>query len=368
MQPEYDRTAVVVGVVVLVVVGVLSVGIGVGVGGAAGTAGATAAADGECSFPLTVTDGSDTEMTIDDEPERVVTVWPSAAQPVWDIGAEERVVGVTHWAHYLEGAENRTNVSYAGGGIDREVIVGLEPDLVLAAHVTDDQAVEALRDAGVTVYQFAEPTSMADIRTNVLVTGQLLGQCGEADRTVEWMNHTVDAVEAATPNASEDRPRVLYVTPFGYGPGTDTFAHTIIETAGGENVLATAGLAGWGQVNPEVVAAQDPEWIVVNDRQPEIPDGAVYQNTTAVTQNRTVVVAHPHINQPGPRVVYAMVTLANEIHDAGIEVEHPQDWDPEPFRVEPTAESPDAATGLVGAAVGATVLLVAGVLLWRERR
>jgi len=38
---------------------------------------------GECTFPVTMTDATGTDVTLSEEPTRIVTVNPSAAQILW---------------------------------------------------------------------------------------------------------------------------------------------------------------------------------------------------------------------------------------------------------------------------------------------
>jgi len=59
------------------------------------------------AFPLTLTDATGTEVTLEERPERVTTTNPSAAQVMWELDAQEQVVGLTQFAHYLDGAESR---------------------------------------------------------------------------------------------------------------------------------------------------------------------------------------------------------------------------------------------------------------------
>ena len=66
----------------------------------------------ECSFPVETEDNTGQTVTVEEEPEEVVVLAPSAAQHMWEIGAEEKVVGmpVNQFTAYLEGSEERTNV------------------------------------------------------------------------------------------------------------------------------------------------------------------------------------------------------------------------------------------------------------------
>ncbi|MFB9808829.1 ABC transporter substrate-binding protein [Haladaptatus pallidirubidus] len=94
---------------------------------------ATATQQPSCSFPVTKADATGTEVSLDEQPQRVVTLSPSAAQIMWEIGAKDKVVGVTQYANYLEEADKKANVSGTGQSfVNIEKVVSLEPDLVLA--------------------------------------------------------------------------------------------------------------------------------------------------------------------------------------------------------------------------------------------
>jgi len=50
--------------------------------------------DAQCEYPLTMTDATGEEVTIESEPESVVTLYPGDAQLAYSIGAEGKVVGM----------------------------------------------------------------------------------------------------------------------------------------------------------------------------------------------------------------------------------------------------------------------------------
>lgn len=267
----------------------------------------------ECSYPVTETDATGESVTIEEEPETVVTLNPSGAQTMWEIGAEEKVVGVTKHAMNLEGADERTNISTEGQTITHEVVVDLDPDLVIVplSQVATEEDVETLREAGLTVFAYPVADSIDEVRERTLFTGQLVGECEGAAETVDWMDEQLDIVEEAV--SDEPRPNVLY-TFFGFTTGNGTHIHEILETAGGNNVAADAGIEEYQQVNEEVVLAEDPEWIVTNTNSPEIPDGEGFEQTTAVQENQTIVLDINHVNRPAPRIVYAITELAETFH------------------------------------------------------
>ena len=271
----------------------------------------------DCEFPATVQDATGTEVTVASEPERVVTLGPASAQTMWEIGAREKVVGVSQYADYLSGADERTNVSGPGNAyVSTESVVGLEPDLVLAENIIPNETVEQLRAAGVTVYKFGEATSIEDVYAKTELTGRLVGECAGATETIDWMNERISAVRDAV--ANEENPRVLYVFG-GYTAGNGTFIDELITAAGGENVAAAAGIEGYQQISPEVVVEADPEWLVLNSDDPMVPDSPAYRRTTAVRENQTVVVNANYVSQPAPRIVYPITKLARTFHPDSFE-------------------------------------------------
>ncbi|WP_241430592.1 PGF-CTERM-anchored ABC transporter substrate-binding protein [Natronorubrum sulfidifaciens] len=299
-------------VVSFVVVGTLAPMTGLGAAGiAAPSAGSSTAA--ECSYPITETDATGTDVTLEDEPETVVTLTPSPAQTIWDIGADEKVIGLTKHAENLEGAEERTSVSTEAETIQPEVVVDLEPDLVLATDTSyvSEETIETLREAGLTVYYIPEATSLEEVRDRTQLIGSLVGACDGAAETVDWMDEELAVVDAAIDG--EDQPDVLY-TFFGYTAGSGTFVHDVIEAAGGTNVAAEAGVEGYHELNDEVVIDSDPDWIITNTNSPEVPETPAYQSTTAVQNDQTVTININELNRPGPRTVDAVTELADTFH------------------------------------------------------
>ncbi len=265
-----------------------------------------------CSFPVSKADATGTTVSLDTEPKRVVTLSPSAAQIMWEIGARDKVVGMTQYASYLEGADEKANVSSSGQSlVNVEKVVSLRPDLVLAPNSVPKQIVDKLRNAGLTVYYYRDATSIEDVYRDTTVTGHLAGACGGAQKTVSWMKKRINSVRQAVPD--QERPDVLYLF-YGYTAGEGTFIDEIIRSAGGNNVAAEVGISGYRKINKEVVVKQNPEWIVLNDNDPAVPDSTEYENLTAVRKNQTVVVPIEYMNQPAPRVVYAITNLTKQFY------------------------------------------------------
>lgn len=285
---------------------------GVGIGQGPTVAAAQSSGSVDCTFPVTATDATGTQITIEDKPERIVVAGPSAAQVMWEIGAQETVVGmpVNQYTSYLEGSESRTNVVDSRLQPIREKVVGLNPDLVLVPNIVQNDTVENLRSAGLTVFRFEKAKSFADVTAKTELTGQLVGEFDSAAKVAAQTRGTVTAVEDAVADA--DRPRAYYPMGGGYTAGSNTFINDIIESAGATNIAAEP-IDGYDTISSEVVAQANPQWLVMQEGFP-VPSNAGVNGTTAVQKDQIARINPNFVNQPGPRTTEVLRTLAETFH------------------------------------------------------
>ncbi len=292
---------------------------------AAGTAAATpASADGafaasataqeNCSFPVTVTDAKGNELTLEERPESVVALQPSAAQTMWEIGAQGQVTGlpISQYTDYLDGREGKTDISQDDGvSVSIETAVATDADLVLAPNSTPDSTISQLREVGMPVYEFRMAESIGDIYEKTNTTGRLTGNCEGAAEAVGEMRTDIRVVQEAV--SGEEPGTVYYQMTGGFTAGEGTFINRIIELGGGENIAASANVTGYDTLSNEVVVAQNPEWILVQE-QYGLQQTEALSATTAVQEDQIIEVNANYLNQPAPRVVIPISQVAQSIH------------------------------------------------------
>ena len=344
-----------------------------------------ASAQQECEYPLELTDATGETVVIEEEPEEVVVTAPSAAQHLWDIGAREKVTGmpVNFFTSYLEGSEERTNVVGEQGAVVQETVVDLDPDLVLAPNVTAQENIQGLREAGLTVYHYSLATDLENVQELVRQSGQLVGECEGANEVVTGMQETIETIENAV--ADQDEPTVFYNLGFPFTAGSNTVEHDIITTAGGENLAADVD-SGYVQISEEVLAAEDPEWIIISAGT-ELPDVAGIQESTAVQEDQIIEVNANLLNQHGPRTMIPLEQFAEAFHPEAIAearatptptvtpTETPADdptptetmADETPTDVEATETPSDGDDG-AGFAIGAALAAIAALAVIGQRR
>ncbi|GEM_PF-1330377 len=301
------------------------------------------ASAGGCEYPIELEDRDGETVTIEDRPESIVALYPSDAQKAFTIGADDRLTGMPI-GQYTEGLEvdGQTDISEDDGLTpDLETVIALEPDVVLAASIAEEDVVEGLREAGIDVYVFETETTLEDVVHHVELTGQLAGSCEGAAVATDWMDERLGIVEDAV--AEEDHPLTLYaMDDQGFTAGTGTFQHDVLTTAGVTNLGAEAGIEGWAIVDDEDVIDADPEWIVYGEFWGEPPVSEAVGETTAMQESQHVGIDSSDVSQPAPKVVYAVEEIFAAIHpDAHAEVEADLDAADERYESELAALADD---------------------------
>ena len=272
---------------------------------------------------------------------RIVSLLPSTTEILFALGVGEDVVGVTFECDFPAEARGRRVVSGTTmpegldpAGIDAWVAAAtaagedlytldagarsdLDPDLVLTQDLcavcaidvdTVDEALAHLV-CRAEVLSF-DPHTIAEIADSVRAIGRAVGREQEA----EQLAATVDALDAARAPAGTTRPRVVVLewTDPPYAPGH--WIPEMVEAAGGECVLGTAGARSVRTTWDEVAAAR-PDLVVVApcgfDR-----EGARAQERALLATGvlppgvpTYAVDANAHWARPGPRVVEGVEDL-----------------------------------------------------------
>ncbi|HEV8053832.1 MAG TPA: ABC transporter substrate-binding protein [Candidatus Limnocylindrales bacterium] len=275
---------------------------------------------------MTLTDDAGREVTLEVEPQRIVSLAPSNTEIVCAIDACERLVGVTDFDDYpAEVVEIDKVVTMAQ--VDVEAVVATEPDLVLAAgnELTPSAVIDQIADLGVPVLVLY-PESLDEVSADIQLVGMAVGRDDEAAALVEDMATRVDAVEEAV--ADLERPRTFYeVSVFEgtiYTAGESSFLASLIETAGGEPITGDALSTS---IELEELVAADPELILLGDATydstitPEsVAQRQGWEAMTAVGDGRVVVVTDDVvITRPGPRIIDGLEALARAIHPDAFE-------------------------------------------------
>jgi iron complex transport system substrate-binding protein len=286
----------------------------------------TPSAPPETTYPVTLTDDAGRSVTIDAEPQRIVSLAPSNTEIACALDACDRLAGVPEFKRgYPDdvlSAIDDLPVVVSFGPVDREAIVAADPDLILAAgnELTATTDIKALADLGFPVLVLY-PESLDEVSADIELVGTALDAQAEAAGVTAEMADKVEDVEAAV--AGAESPRTFYeVSIFEgtiYTAGEHSFLASLIETAGGDPITGDAKTTA---ITLEDLVTADPEIIVLGDAAYDqtITPRAVakrqgWDGMTAVQQGRVIPLPEDIlITRPGPRIVDGLEALARAIH------------------------------------------------------
>lgn len=272
---------------------------------------------------ITVTDNLDRQITLQRPAQKIVSLAPSNTEILFALGAGSQVVGRDAFSDYPEAAKSLADVGGGWGELNNELIVSLQPDLVLAAQINTAEQVKTLEDLGLTVYYLANPTDFDGLYANLRQVAILIGREKEAEALIAELETRVAAVEDKIAISSY-RPLVFYEldstdinAPWTSGPGT--FIDLLINMAGATN-LGHDLQGEWVQVSVEELISRNPEVILLGDYvwggvKPEDVAARPGWDAIAAVKNEKVYPFDDNlVSRPGPRLVDGLEELARLLH------------------------------------------------------
>ncbi len=267
----------------------------------------------EATFPVTVTDDLGREVTVESEPEKIVSLAPANTEIVAALGLIDRLVGVTTFCDYPpEVADIEKVGDFVGPNL--EAIAALEPDLVLATTGVQEETVTQLEDLGAVVVA-VDPQSLDDVFDSIEMVGAVTGATQEAADLNASIQEDLDAVEEAI---TDDEPVTCFLE-IAQDPlftvGSGTLQDDMIAAAGGENVVKEEGYVGY---SVEQLVTDDPEVYMATmgsmSDPAELQSRAGYESLTAVKEGRVYVLDDNLVSRPGPRVAQGVQAIAAALH------------------------------------------------------
>jgi iron complex transport system substrate-binding protein len=250
---------------------------------------------------LQITDDNGVVVHFERSPQRIVSLLPSLAETVCELGQCARLVGVDRYSTF---PASLTKLPQVGGGLDPniEMVVALRPDVVLMA--TSSRAGERLRALGIKVLAL-EPKTHADVQRVMLKIGQLL-EVADAQRIWRAIDAAVMAAAQSLPASARGTRVYFEVNPGPYAAGESSFIGETLTRLGAKNIVPSS-LGPFPKLNPEYIVRADPDLIMIGQRSVDgMAQRPGWMGMRAMREQRLCVFSTDESDtlvRPGPRMV-----------------------------------------------------------------
>ncbi len=253
---------------------------------------------------VTVIDDRQVAVTLQEAPQRIITLLPSLAETVCVLGACNRLVGTDKHANWPASVKALPKL----GGLDDtqlEALVRLKPDVVLLAKSA--RIIARLEALGIPVLAL-EPQTSSDVQRVLRTVAQVL-QLPQADSQAElvWqsLQQQVNKAKAQMPAHAMNATVYLEASTGGYAAGEASFIGEIMRQLGLKNIVP-AQMGPFPQLNPEYVVRANPQLIVL--AQPmvlQLSQRPGWSRIEAIKQHRVCAFSSDQSDmlvRPGPRL------------------------------------------------------------------
>lgn len=267
----------------------------------------------QSAYPVTITDSYDQQVTLEVEPERIISVAPNITEMIYALDCEDKLVGRTDYCDYPESVSEIESIGTLRKP-DIEKIISLEPDLVITSTHFDEENATKLKQVGIPVVGLYEEFDVDGVYDMLETLGTALNKQEVANNLVDEMKATINEVQ--TKVADLEAPTVYYVVGYGeYGDFSapeNTFVGQLIKLAGGDNIVPASD--NWSY-SLEALLEADPEIIIVRNGDKEgFMAAEGYNHLTAVKEGRVYEIDGNLLDRQSNRNAEGVLTLAKIIH------------------------------------------------------
>ncbi|MDY9925887.1 ABC transporter substrate-binding protein [Methanosarcina sp.] len=299
---------------------------------------------------LTLVDGVGRQVNVKLPVKNIIPTDYRTTETLLALGTGDMIVGVDRafnerMAEF--GLLDLPEVSMHGQSVDYEMVLTLEPDIVLLPLSRAENADDIARKLPNTAVVVMGLASQKSIDSDLTTMGFVLGKEKEANELLSWMQDYEELVKERTSDLTADEMPTFYYEYMSGGEENwwvitpeDPGAGQVAEGAGGRNIAA--GLAGIAvEVDPEWVIEKNPDFMFADlmkgfDSGPGKTEGDMenllakvlsgrpgFEKINAVKNNNVYLVDRDIIG--GPRWVIGRIYLARCMHPELFEDINPEE-------------------------------------------
>lgn len=286
--------------------------------GSTGTGGTDTPTVPEAAFPVTIS-GPGGNITIEERPERIISLSPTATEMLFAIDAGDQVVAVDEMSNYPPEAP-RSELS--GFQPNVEAIGSKNPDLVVISNDPGELA-SSLDKLGINVMLQPAATKLQETYDQIAQLGKATGNSQQAEELVDSMKDDIARILKRAPKPASSATYYYELDTTYFTVTSKTFIGEIFSLLGLNNIADEADAQGTGypQLSGEFIIKANPAIIFLADTKCCGQSGATvasrpgWEQIDAVKQDRVVELDDDIASRWGPRVVVLLEKAASALED-----------------------------------------------------
>ena len=275
-------------------------------------------------YPITVTDQAGREVTIAQEPQKLVSGYYISTSALIALGLQDKLVGIEAKADkrpiYSLSAPELIDLPNVGTAkeFDLEGCTALEPDLVILPMKLKDAAA-TLEELGINVL-LVNPEDQPQLEDMISLIAEATNTQAQAEKQLKFMDDqetmlTEKLADADTPSVYLAGNSAMLST-----AGDAMYQADMIRLAGGVNAASEIADTYWAEISYEQLLAWNPDYIILtSDAEYTVEDVLADENLadcTAVKNGNVYQIPSKAEawDSPVPSGILGAVWLANVLH------------------------------------------------------
>lgn len=249
----------------------------------------------------------------------VVSLAPNITEIIYALNQENSLVGRTDTCNYPEECKAVTSVG-SPWKPNIEQIITLQPRLVLASSLTDNNSLIALQKAGINTVRINYEQTLNGAYETVKEIGTLLNCQDKASEVIKIMEKRINNVKSVTDSITpSERKKGIYLMTWDDGPlyaaTGKTFIDEILNVAGINNIAHNSSL--W-TINREMLVSNPPDYIFIPFYEDNVPDIEKIRKSLSFLQKKTTVILinGDETERQGPRNADIAEYIAQTVYGA----------------------------------------------------
>ena len=280
----------------------------------------------------TVTDAQGVTLHFDAKPQRIVSLSISTDEILLDLVDSKRIVALSKLADdpgISNIATQAQNIQGRATGESAELLLALNPDVLLVPDFTKAETIQALRDMQLKVYVYKTPHDITSVRKCISNLGMVVGENERAQKLIDKMDKRLQEISQAIGQPSQEKSVIFMRDNGGAYYSPQSSFNEICRYAKVRNALTGLHYDKPMDISQEEVIRLNPDAFLLSDwnydgkhdaniAKKALLDNPLYQSTKAIQNKEIYILPSAHLLAVSQYTVEAVADLARVAY--GIEI------------------------------------------------